>query len=101
MTYTRRRFLQSMAGTGAALLLHSHGLAKTPSPHTRVIPKTGETIPAIGMGSWLTFAVGGEAAEIAIRVKVLQTFFDRGGGLIDSSPMYGTAEQIIGECDTG
>ena len=98
MTYTRRRFLQTMAGTGAALLLNGHGFAKTSSLHTRVIPKTGAVIPAIGMGSWLTFAVGSDPVEIATRVKVLQTFFDRGGGLIDSSPMYGTSEQVIGEC---
>ncbi len=98
MTSTRRQFLQILAAGSASLLLNGQGLAKTPSPHTGIIPKTGEAIPAIGMGSWLTFAVGGKPAEIAIRVKILQTFFDHGARLIDSSPMYGTSEQVIGEC---
>lgn len=98
MPYTRRRFIQTLAGAGTSLLLNTRGIAKTAKPITRLIPKSGESIPAIGMGSWLTFAVGGEPNEIAIRVKVLQTFFDRGGGMIDSSPMYGTSEEVIGEC---
>jgi len=99
MTWTRRRFLHSLAASGAALLFSGYGFTKTASsPITRLIPKSGKSIPAIGMGSWKTFAVGGEPAEIAIRVKVLETFFNHGGNLIDSSPMYGTSEEVIGEC---
>jgi diketogulonate reductase-like aldo/keto reductase len=50
------------------------------------------------MGSWQTFAVGDDPEEIKIRTRVLQAFFDQGGALIDSSPMYGTSEEVIGEC---
>lgn len=65
---------------------------------TRSIPASGETIPIIGMGSWLTFDVGFNQHARAGRVKVLQAFFERGGGMIDSSPMYGSSPQVIGYC---
>jgi aryl-alcohol dehydrogenase-like predicted oxidoreductase len=48
------------------------------------------------MGSWLTFDVGDDQAARATRVQVLQAFFDQGGALIDSSPMYGSAQEVIG-----
>ena len=63
---------------------------------TKVIPSTGEKIPVLGMGTWLTFDVGRSAAERARLRNVLQTFFDRGGKLIDSSPMYGRSEGVVG-----
>lgn len=58
------------------------------------------------MGSWITFHVGDNPAERAVRVEILRHFFDRGGGVIDSSPMYGYSEEVIGYClkrldDTG
>lgn len=65
---------------------------------TRTIPNSGEVIPAIGMGSWLTFAVGDDEQQKQQRVAVLKTFFANGGVLIDSSPMYGTSEEVIGYC---
>ena len=49
------------------------------------------------MGSWITFDVGNDSDARAERVKVLQAFFDHGGALIDSSPMYGSSEEVIGE----
>lgn len=52
----------------------------------------------IGMGSWITFNVGQLPALRDQRVKVLQAFFDHGGGMVDSSPMYGTSEEVIGYC---
>ncbi|NNC38155.1 MAG: aldo/keto reductase [Acidimicrobiales bacterium] len=61
------------------------------------IPSTGETIPAIGMGSWLTFDVGANQALRAQRTQVLKTFFNMGGTLIDSSPMYGSSQSVIGD----
>ncbi|NNF17721.1 MAG: aldo/keto reductase [Gammaproteobacteria bacterium] len=63
----------------------------------RVIPASGETIPVIGMGTWLTFDVGPEPKVLAQRAQVLKAFFTAGGGMIDSSPMYGRAEQVVGE----
>jgi len=60
------------------------------------IPATGEAVPAIGMGTWITFNVGQVPALLAQRTDVLRRFFRHGGGMIDSSPMYGTAEQVLG-----
>jgi aryl-alcohol dehydrogenase-like predicted oxidoreductase len=50
------------------------------------------------MGTWITFNVGRDQQRRAQRVKVMQTFFDLGGGMIDSSPMYGSSEEVIGHC---
>lgn len=62
------------------------------------IPKSGVAIPAIGMGSWLTFDVGADEDLRLQRCQVLRAFFARGGRLIDSSPMYGSSEEVIGYC---
>ena len=64
----------------------------------KAIPATNEMIPVIGMGSWLTFSVGGDAEDRARCVKILEAFFARGGGMIDSSPMYGSSQEVIGHC---
>jgi diketogulonate reductase-like aldo/keto reductase len=64
----------------------------------RTIPVSGEQVPAVGMGTWITFNVGDDPALRNERVKVLQTFFDMGGTLIDSSPMYGSSEKVVGYC---
>ncbi len=64
---------------------------------TRPIPKSGEQIPVIGMGTWQTFDVGTSAAERAPLAEVLRRFFAAGGRVIDSSPMYGRAEQVCGD----
>ena len=60
---------------------------------TRVIPKTGEELPVVGMGTWQTFD-GGDPAKLRL---VLKHFFEAGGRVIDSSPMYGRSEQTVGE----
>lgn len=68
--------------------------------HLRNIPSSGEKVPAVGMGSWLTFDIAGSgnASLMADRLRmVLLEFFQRGGALIDTSPMYGSSEQVIGE----
>ncbi|GAB4346859.1 MAG: aldo/keto reductase [Gammaproteobacteria bacterium] len=64
----------------------------------RQIPSSGESIPAIGMGSWITFNVGDDIEARRVRVEVLRRFFEQGGALIDSSPMYGSSEAVIGYC---
>jgi len=63
----------------------------------RSIPSSGEQIPAIGLGTWQAFDIGGSAAERAPRREVLQRFVAAGGAVIDSSPMYGKAEAVVGE----
>jgi diketogulonate reductase-like aldo/keto reductase len=98
MAPPRRRFLQWLAGLAAATTLVP-GFAAPPLPAIRKsIPSSGELLPVIGMGSWLTFDVGADEAARATRVQVLQEFFNRGGALIDSSPMYGSSQEVIGHC---
>lgn len=65
---------------------------------TRRIPGSGERIPAVGLGTWLTFDVPiGDAPALARRRAVVERFFAGGGRVIDSSPMYGHAEAVLGE----
>lgn len=86
----RRAFL---AALGAVAL----PVAAQPAPLQRIWPRTNEPIAAIGMGTWLTFDVGDNRVERAQRRRVLERFFAAGGGMIDSSPMYGRAERLLGE----
>jgi aryl-alcohol dehydrogenase-like predicted oxidoreductase len=83
-------------GAGAALFL-KHSFAQTPKIMTRRIPSTGEELPAIGLGTWQVFDVGGNAAERAPLREVIAQFEKAGGKVIDSSPMYGSAESVAGD----
>lgn len=94
----RRRFLQWLAGMAAAGMFSPLGTAATPSPILRSIPGSGERLPVIGLGTWITFDVGTLFGERERRCEVLQAFFERGGSLVDSSPMYGRSEEVIGAC---
>jgi diketogulonate reductase-like aldo/keto reductase len=91
----RRRLLAGLAA-GAALASLPRTVSATDYPAIfRTIPASGEKLTAIGMGSWLTFDVaGGREREPLLRV--LQVFFEGGGRLLDSSPMYGYAEEVLG-----
>src|SRR5712672_2505830 len=64
---------------------------------TRPIPKSGEKIPVIGLGTWQTFDVGNDAAALASLTEVLRLLCEGGGKVIDSSPMYGRAEAVVGD----
>ncbi|MBN8470331.1 aldo/keto reductase [Corallococcus exiguus] len=92
---SRREVL--VAGIGAALAPSLSALAQSPRMLTRPIPSSGEALPVIGMGTWQTFDVGGAANERAPLAQVLQKFFDSGARLIDSSPMYGRSEAVVGD----
>ncbi len=94
--YERRKFIKQSAFCTGRLLL-PFGIIQTPEILHRTIPATGEKIPAIGLGSWLTFNVGTTAAERIPIKDVIRTFYNAGGRVIDSSPMYGRSEQTIGE----
>jgi diketogulonate reductase-like aldo/keto reductase len=67
---------------------------------TRAIPATGETLPVIGLGTWQVFDVGTDTAARAPLRDVLRTFFAAGGRMVDSSPMYGTSESVVGDICT-
>jgi diketogulonate reductase-like aldo/keto reductase len=66
-------------------------------PILKRIPSSGEEIPVIGMGTWQTFMVERTEAELAPLRDVLRIFHDRGGRVVDSSPMYDPAEDVLGE----
>src|SRR5580693_6061489 len=63
----------------------------------RQIPSSGEALPLIGLGTSGPFEVGADAAQRAPLRQVLAAFFAAGGRLIDTSPMYSSAEQVLGE----
>ncbi len=92
----RRRLLKSLAGVAGSLLLPPLHAAPPPLI-TRPIPSSGEAIPVIGLGSWITFNVGRDLQARAECAEVMRQFFAGGGRLIDSSPMYGSAQDVIGQ----
>jgi aryl-alcohol dehydrogenase-like predicted oxidoreductase len=65
--------------------------------HARRIPRTGESLPVVGLGTWQTFDVGPSEEERAPRLEVLRAFLAAGGRVVDSSPMYGRAEEVTGD----
>ncbi|MGH8442529.1 MAG: aldo/keto reductase [Nevskiaceae bacterium] len=97
---TRRRVLQGVAGIAAAAALGSRVLVAAPGRAVQLKPigASGESIPAIGMGTWLTFNVAPYTDARDLRVEVLRSFFEAGGRVVDSSPMYGLAEAAVGYC---
>jgi diketogulonate reductase-like aldo/keto reductase len=92
---TRRRFLASTATFAAAAALAPAGRAAD-RPMTRTIPSTGEAIPAVGLGSWISFNVGDDPVLLDASAEVMRAFFAAGGRVIDSSPMYGSSQATIG-----
>jgi diketogulonate reductase-like aldo/keto reductase len=86
----RRRVLGAIA---AALL---PGGVRAQPPRTRLIPSSGEALPLVGLGSWITFNVGNDPRARDACTEVMRAFFQGGGRLIDSSPMYGSSQQVIG-----
>ncbi|MBK1689647.1 aldo/keto reductase [Rubrivivax gelatinosus] len=87
----RRRWL-----AGAAVLAAWPGQALAATVPARTIPSSGEALPAVGLGSWITFNVGEDASAREACTEVVRAFFAAGGRLIDSSPMYGSSQATIG-----
>jgi diketogulonate reductase-like aldo/keto reductase len=95
-TLSRRRLIGTLAaGAAAALLRPLSSLAQT-GLLTRTIPSSGERIPVVGLGSWITFNVGDDPELREECTQVMRAFFAAGGRLIDSSPMYGSSQAVIG-----
>jgi aryl-alcohol dehydrogenase-like predicted oxidoreductase len=91
-----RRSLLALALGAAAAGTPRATLAQA-SMGTRAIPKSKERIPCVGLGTWQTFDVGRDADERSAVAGVLKAFFAAGGRVIDSSPMYGRAEEVTGD----
>jgi diketogulonate reductase-like aldo/keto reductase len=91
-----RRTILKYLGAVPFTLVPFPGMQQKPSMIYRTIPATGEQIPVVGMGSWLTFDVGNRVEGRERMQQVLDTFVRHGGKMIDSSPMYGSSEEVIG-----
>ena len=96
MTLTRRTFVKAAAASGAAFALPGVASGETHAPLMRTIPSSGEAIPAVGLGTWITFNVGDDPVLRDECADVIAAFFEAGGRMIDSSPMYGSSQPVIG-----
>jgi diketogulonate reductase-like aldo/keto reductase len=102
---TRRGFTTQLCAVGAGTLLMPAVKSFTsvltlPVDNImlkRKIPSSGELLPVVGIGTWLQFDVQDNSTEKSELLKVLNTMQEKGGTLIDSSPMYGNAEAVVGE----
>src|SRR5437867_1621440 len=90
---TRRAVLRLMAAAAA----RPAPASASPAPLARPIPSSGETIPAVGLGTWRTSAVAAPPTEGAPLRDALKDFAELGGRVVDSSPMYGAAESVVGD----
>lgn len=96
---SRRAMLALGAGLGAAAALGvAPALAQATRPVlARNIPRSGESLPVIGLGTAIVFDIGSDAAKRAERAAVIRTFLKGGARLIDTAPAYGTAESVVGD----
>lgn len=94
---TRRDLLKLLAALGLSSAWPIHAFGKPSQQLIRTIPSSDEKIPAMGLGTSRTFDVGPDEFEREPLLEVLGEFIKQGGRLIDSSPMYGTAETVIGD----
>ena len=97
---SRRQWLQLVSALGASA---ASGAARAADakPIRAVIPRTGEPLPVIGLGTWQTFDVGRAAATREPLRDVLREFVALGGKVVDSSPMYGESERVVGDLTAG
>ncbi|MBT1512134.1 aldo/keto reductase [Bradyrhizobium sp. SRL28] len=96
MRTTRRTFVRASLATAAATLLPISLRAQEGLPARRAIPSTREEIPIVGLGTWITFNVGNDPVLRDECARVMAAFFEAGGRMIDSSPMYGSSQPVIG-----
>src|SRR5882724_3195715 len=99
---TRREVAKLLGGTAAAAVLPISARAASESPTmlTRTIPSSGEKLPVIGLGTWRAFDVDLTTDNRRQLEEVLSLFVKLGGSVIDSSPMYDRAEEVIGDLTT-
>ena len=95
--FSRREVLGLATGIGAAALPIGRSFAASPPVASRPIPRTGERLPVIGLGTAIVFDVGSDAAKRSERSAVIRTMIEGGARLIDTAPSYGTAEDVLGD----
>lgn len=96
--FTRRDLLKLGAGLGAAALAPQLAAQARPAPLlSRKIPKSGELLPVIGLGTAIIFDIGNDTEKRAERSAVIRSLLDGGGRMIDTAPSYGTAESVVGD----
>jgi diketogulonate reductase-like aldo/keto reductase len=91
------RLLAALAALGGGAAPAKARVASPGAALHKPIPSSGELLPVVGLGSWITFNVGDDPVARARVTEVLRAFFDAGGGLLDSSPMYGSSQAVIGD----
>lgn len=94
---SRQQFVKQCGISIAGAILLPPMTLSAAKPVERTIPSSGEKIPAIGLGSWITFDAGASEQEQAPLREVLKSFVESGGRVVDSSPMYGRSEAVIGK----
>jgi aryl-alcohol dehydrogenase-like predicted oxidoreductase len=92
---TRRAVLKAGATVLGAMLMPAE--SRGGGLLFRLIPRTREPVPAVGLGTWQVFDVAGNAAEMAQAKDTLKVFVERGGRVVDSSPMYDSSESVTGQ----
>lgn len=92
--WNRREVIKLGAAAG---LLPALTFAEDDEMLTRPIPVSGEELPVIGLGTWQVFDVESSDEEIALRRRIVESLVDKGGSLIDTSPMYNRSEKVIGD----
>ncbi|HEV7822118.1 MAG TPA: aldo/keto reductase [Burkholderiales bacterium] len=96
-TYSRRAALKILTAGAIATMTHSTASHAASPLIKRNIPRSGEALPVIGLGTYIVLDVRSGAPELVELKEVLTTFTAAGAKLIDSSPMYGRAEAVVGE----
>ena len=96
MIIDRRTFVRAAAAFGAATALPKAASGASHAPLVRSIPSSGEQIPAMGLGTWITFNVGEDPILRDECADVMGAFFEAGGRMVDSSPMYGSSQPVVG-----
>ena len=97
-SFTRRDAIRIMGCSGVGIVLDPlSAMSYSNTMLTRQIPSSGEMLPVIGLGTWRQFDVGVAVEERRPLLEVLKRMNEKGGKVIDSSPMYGRSEDVIGD----
>jgi aryl-alcohol dehydrogenase-like predicted oxidoreductase len=96
--FSRREMLAMAGGLGVAAAISVLPASAATGPvQTRAIPRTGERLPVVGLGTAIVFDIGEDAAKRTERRAVIQAMVDGGARVIDTAPSYGTAELVVGD----